>query len=433
MNIINIIEKKRDKRILNNEEIYFFIKGILNSTIADYQTSSLLMAIFLNGLNDEETYYLTKSIIENGEYIDFEGIDDKILDKHSTGGVGDKISLILGPILSAMGYKFLKMSGRSLGFTGGTLDKLESIPGFQTKQSDEWIEKTAQDLGFFIVSQSENIAEADKILYALRDVSATVDSIPLIASSILSKKFSFRNDSLVIDVKCGTGAFMENIDKAQELCMTMLAISKKFNRNTSFIITSMNKPLGRRVGNSSEIIEVCDFLKGNYRIYEDIYDEIKTLVYELLMNIDKVERHNVETNIKKVIESGAAFEQFLKFVKNQGGDISYIENTNKFTHAKYHTDIKSMDSGYLKSYKLKDIAKVLNELGAGRLRKEDSIDYSVSLYNHKNIGEKISSYDTIFTIESNEELSNEQISTLQSSILYSSESKREEHILKVIK
>ncbi len=225
MNIINIIEKKRDKKLLNKNEIDFFIKGILDESIADYQTSSLLMAIFLNGLNDEETYYLTKAIIDNGEYINFDGVDSTILDKHSTGGVGDKISLILGPILASMGYKFLKMSGRSLGFTGGTLDKLESIPGFKVNQSDEWIEKTANDLGFFIVSQSENIAKADRILYALRDVCASVDSIPLIASSILSKKFSFRNDSLLIDVKCGTGAFMESFDKAKELCDAMLNIS----------------------------------------------------------------------------------------------------------------------------------------------------------------------------------------------------------------
>lgn len=433
MNIINIIEKKRDKQILNKEEINYFVEGILNDSIADYQTSSLLMAIFLNGLNDDETYFLTQAIINNGEFIEFKGINDKILDKHSTGGVGDKISLILGPIISAMGYKFLKMSGRSLGFTGGTLDKLESIPGFQTKQSDDWIEKTAKDLGFFIVSQSDKIAKADRILYSLRDVTATVDSIPLIASSIMSKKFSFRNDSLVIDVKCGTGAFMDNIDKAKELCKAMLSISKAFNRKTSFIITSMNKPLGKRVGNSAEIIEVCDFLKGNYRIYKDLYDEINTLVYELLMNIDYVERSKVEDNIAKVIDSGAAFEQFLKFVYNQSGDISYIENTNKFARGKYHTDIKSLGSGYLDAYKLKNIAKTLNELGAGRLKKEDSIDYSVSLNNLVDIGQKISYGDTLFTIESNSELSKEQISILQNSVIYTDESKSEKHILKVIK
>lgn len=433
MNIINIIEKKRDKQILNKDEIYYFIKGILNNTIADYQISSLLMAIFLNGLNDEETYYLTKAIIDNGEYIDFKGIDSIILDKHSTGGVGDKISLILGPILSAMGYKFLKMSGRSLGFTGGTLDKLESIPNFQTKQSDDWIEKTAKGLGFFIVSQSEEIAKADKILYALRDVSATVDSIPLIASSILSKKFSFRNDSLVIDVKCGSGAFMDKIEKAEKLCKSMLAISKAFERKTSFIITSMNKPLGKRVGNNAEIIEVCDFLKGNYKNYLDLYDEINELVYELLLNVENVNYEEIKTKIKTVIESGAAFEQFLKFVKNQNGDISYIENTNRFPKAKFHTDIKVADSGYLKSYKLKNIAKILNELGAGRLKKDDHIDYSVALINYKDIGDKISYGDTIFTIESNMELSNEQISVLKDSIKLSDESIKEKHILKVIK
>lgn len=433
MNIINIIEKKRDKKLLNKNEIDFFIRGILDESIADYQTSSLLMAIFLNGLNDEETYYLTKAIIGNGEYVEFKGIDSAILDKHSTGGVGDKVSLILGPILASMGYKFLKMSGRSLGFTGGTLDKLESIPGFKVNQSDEWIKKTANDLGFFIISQSENIAKADKILYALRDVCASVDSIPLIASSILSKKFSFRNDSLVIDVKCGSGAFMENIDKARELCKAMLAISKAFQRKTTCTISSMNKPLGKRVGNNLEIIEVIDFLKGNYKDYDDLYDEINHIVYELILNIENVEYSFVKEKIKNVLDSGDAFEMFLKFVHNQGGDISYIENINKFDKAKFETEILADASGYLSSYKLKDIAKTLNELGAGRLKKEDKIDYTVGLINEKNIGDKIDKGDLLFTIKSNKELCPMQIKKLKESVVYADSSINDTHILEVIK
>lgn len=433
MNIINIIEKKRDKKLLNKDEINFFIRGILDESVADYQASSLLMAIFLNGLNDEETYYLTKAIIDNGEYVDFKGIDSAILDKHSTGGVGDKVSLILGPILASMGYKFLKMSGRSLGFTGGTLDKLESIPGFKVNQSDEWIKKTANDLGFFIISQSENIAKADKILYALRDVCASVDSIPLIASSILSKKFSFRNDSLVIDVKCGSGAFMENIDKARELCKAMLAISKAFQRKTTCIISSMNKPLGKRVGNNLEIIEVIDFLKGNYKDYDDLYDEINHIVYELILNIENVEYSFVKEKIKNVLDSGDAFEMFLKFVHNQGGDISYIEDINKFDKAKYETEILADASGYLSSYKLKDIAKTLNELGAGRLKKEDNIDYTVGLINEKNIGDKIDKGDLLFTIRSNKELCPMQIKKLKESVVYADSSINDTHILEVIK
>lgn len=433
MNIINIIEKKRDKKLLNKNEIDFFIRGILDESIADYQTSSLLMAIFLNGLNDEETYYLTKAIIDNGEYVDFKGIDSAILDKHSTGGVGDKVSLILGPILASMGYKFLKMSGRSLGFTGGTLDKLESIPGFKVNQSDEWIKKTANDLGFFIISQSENIAKADKILYALRDVCASVDSIPLIASSILSKKFSFRNDSLVIDVKCGSGAFMGNIDKARELCKAMLAISKAFQRKTTCIISSMNKPLGKRVGNNLEIIEVIDFLKGNYKAYDDLCDEINNIVYELILNIENVEYSFVKEKIKNVLDKGYAFEMFLKFVHNQGGDISYIEDINKFDKAKFETEILADACGYLGSYKLKDIAKTLNELGAGRLKKEDNIDYTVGLINEKNIGDKISKGDLLFTIKSNKELNSSQIKLLKDSIVYTDKSIKDKHILEVIK
>lgn len=433
MNIINIIEKKRDKKLLNKNEIDFFIRGILDESIADYQTSSLLMAIFLNGLNDEETYYLTKAIIDNGEYVDFKGIDSAILDKHSTGGVGDKVSLILGPILASMGYKFLKMSGRSLGFTGGTLDKLESIPGFKVNQSDEWIKKTANDLGFFIISQSENIAKADKILYALRDVCASVDSIPLIASSILSKKFSFRNDSLVIDVKCGSGAFMENIDKARELCNAMLSISKAFQRKTTCIISSMNKPLGKRVGNNLEIIEVIDFLKGNYKAYDDLYDEINHIVYELIRNIENVEYLSVREKIKNVLDNGDAFEMFLKFVHNQGGDISYIEDINKFDKAKYETEILADASGYLSSYKLKDIAKILNELGAGRLKKEDKIDYTVGLINEKNIGDKINKDDLLFTVKSNKELCPMQIKKLKESVVYADSSINDTHILEVIK
>lgn len=433
MNVINIIEKKRDKKLLNKDDINYFIKGILNESIADYQASSLLMAIFLNGLNDEETYYLTKAIIENGDYIDFKGIDSYILDKHSTGGVGDKLSLILGPILASMGYKFLKMSGRSLGFTGGTLDKLESIPGFEVNHSDEWIEKTAKDLGFFIVSQSESIAKADKILYALRDVCASVDSIPLIASSILSKKFSFRSDSLVIDVKCGSGAFMEDIDRARELSRAMLAISKAFQRNTTCIITSMNKPLGKRVGNNLEIIEVCDFLKGNYKVYDDLYEEIKHIVFELLTNLDELEYTEVERKVMDVLDNGSAFEMFLKFVHNQGGDTSYIENTNKFAKARYKTEILANDDGYIDHYMLKNIAMILNELGAGRLKKDDKIDYTVGLINERNIGDKVTKGDLLFTISSNETLAKEQIEGLQKSIVFTNKSVKEKHILEVLK
>ena len=334
MNILDIIAKKRDKEELTKEEIEFFVKGYTENSITDYQAAALVMAIYINGMNEREITDLTLSMAYSGDVLDLSSLGE-VVDKHSTGGVGDKITLILMPIVASLGIPVAKMSGRGLGFTGGTVDKLESIPGYITSVKVEDFIENVKKIGISLIGQTLNLAPADKKLYALRDTISCTESIPLIASSIMSKKIASGANKIVIDVTCGSGAFMKNVDEARELARVMTKIGELAGKETKCVITDMNEPVGYAVGNTLEVIEAIEVLKGNI-MPEDIKNIITELGGNMLLLSNKIS--NLEEGKNKILENisnGKAYNKFLELVKNQGGDISYIENTNKFEKAKH--------------------------------------------------------------------------------------------------
>lgn len=390
MTIIDIIEKKKNKQELTHEEISFVISGMLNKTIEDYQISSLLMAIVLNGMTLEETTYLTEEMLNSGEKIDLSAIDGIIVDKHSTGGVGDKVTLILGPLLASLGIKIAKMSGRGLGHTGGTIDKLEAIPGYKVELSREEFIKQVNDIGISIISQSGNIVPADKKLYALRDVTGTVDSIPLIASSIMSKKIASGADLIFIDVKVGNGALMKTLEGAKELATTMIEIGKKFNKTVICILTDMNEPLGYAIGNSLEVKEAIDTLKG-YGPTDvlELIVSIASLVLQKTKNIDEEEARNL---CMKKITSGEAYNKFEQLVESQHGNLSEMKISNRIF------SIKSQKEGYLNKIDALGLGEIARIIGAGRLTKEDTIDPSVGLVLSKKTGDYVNVGDELVKV-----------------------------------
>ena len=400
MRIIDIIEKKREKKELSKEEIDFFITEYTNGNVKDYQAAALVMAIFLNGMTDKETTDLTLAMAYSGEVLDLSTLEEIIVDKHSTGGVGDKVSLILLPLVSSLGVPVAKMSGRGLGFTGGTVDKLEAIPGYKTGIEMEDFIKNVEEIGISMISQTLNLAPADKKLYALRDSISCVESIPLIASSIMSKKIASGAQKIVLDVTVGKGAFMKNLEEAKKLSNTMIQIGKLANRETVCVLTNMNEPLGYAVGNSLEVIEAVDFLKGN------MPEDVKQVVLELGSYMIKLSGrgNDLEENKQKMltnIENGKAYEKFLEMVKNQGGDISYLDNTEKFEKAKYIEPVLSSKNGYVQEIECEKIGKIACKLGAGRAKKEDDIDYSVGVVLCKKVGDKIQEGEKIAYIHAN--------------------------------
>lgn len=406
MNILQIIEKKRNRQELTQQEITYFIKGYTKGEIPDYQASALLMAIYLNGMTDEELVNLTMAMAKSGDILDLSAIQGTIVDKHSTGGVGDKVSIILLPLVSSLGVKVAKMSGRGLGFTGGTVDKLESIPGYRTNISEEEFVKNVNEIGISMISQTANLAPADKKLYALRDSIACVDSIPLIASSIMSKKIASGADKIVLEVTYGKGAFMKTIEEARNLAEEMVKIGKLAGRETVYILTDMNQPLGYAVGNTLEIIEAVKFLRG-----EQLPEDLKEVVLELGSLMIKLAGlgDNLEKNKKAMIENienGKAYQKFLQMVERQGGDITYIENLDKFEKAKYVKEIISEKSGIIKEIPADVVAKYVCDLGAGRIRKEDKIDMAVGVVLHKKVGDKMEKGEVIATIYSNKPIEN---------------------------
>lgn len=377
MNILEIISKKRDKKELTKEEIEYFVQNYTNGNIADYQASSLIMAIFLNGMTKQETTNLTLAMANSGEILDLSSLGKIIVDKHSTGGVGDKVSLIVLPIIASMGIPVVKMSGRGLGFTGGTADKLESIPGYETQIDINTFVKNVEKIGISMITQTLDLAPADKKLYALRDATSCVESIPLIASSIMSKKIAGGANKIVIDVTCGSGAFMKNIEDARKLAIEMIEIGKLANKETKCIITNMNEPLGHAVGNNLEVIEAIEFLNG-----KNIPEDLKEVVLELGSEMIKLAGlgNNKEENKKKMMETilnGKAYKKFLELVQNQGGDISYIYNVNKFPKAKFIEPIIANEEGYIYEINAKEVGEIACELGAGRIKKEDNIEPEV--------------------------------------------------------
>ena len=412
MNILDIIAKKRDKKELTKDEIEYFVKGYTDGSITDYQAAALVMAIYINGMNERETTDLTLFMAHSGDVLDLSSLGE-VVDKHSTGGVGDKITLILMPIVASLGIPVAKMSGRGLGFTGGTVDKLESIPGYNTNVPvDEFIQNVKK-IGISLIGQTLNLAPADKKLYALRDTISCTESIPLIASSIMSKKIASGANKIVIDVTCGSGAFMKNIESAKELARVMTKIGELAHKETKCIITDMNQPVGYAVGNTLEVIEAIDVLKGKI-LPEDIKHIITELGANMLILADKAS--SIEEGKEKILENlknGKGYEKFIELVQNQGGDISYIENTDKFAKAKYILPIIAEKSGVVEELDAYKIGKLSVFLGAGRMKKEDNIQKEVGFVFHKKVGDKVEKGEVLGYVHANEkDKANEVINQL---------------------
>ena len=412
MNILEIIAKKRDKNQLSKEEIEFFIEGYTNGGITDYQAAALVMAIFINGMDNEETTSLALAMANSGDVLDLSRFGKNVVDKHSTGGVGDKVTLILGPMLSSLGIPVAKMSGRGLGFTGGTIDKLESIPGYNVGISIEQFMKNVEEIGISLMGATLNLAPADKKLYALRDTISTVESIPLIASSIMSKKIAAGANKIVLDVTCGKGAFMKTKEDAVLLSKTMSEIGKLAGKETVCVLTNMDEPLGYAVGNSLEMIEGIEFLQNKME------PDVKEVVLELGAWMVKLsgKGDNLEENKKLLIENvenGKAYNKFLKLVERQGGDIEYIKDTSKFEKAKYILPVISNKTGYVKSLNAEKVGRISGSLGAGRIRKEDNIDMSVGIIIKKKTSDFIQEGDIVAYIHANnEELGKQKVDEL---------------------
>lgn len=392
MDILDIIDKKEKRETLTKEELQYVIDGYLNGSIKDYQMSALLTEIDLLGLSEEETVNLTDIMLKSGETLDL-GFDN-LADKHSTGGVGDKTTIVLAPLVASLGVKVAKMSGRGLGHTGGTIDKLESIKGFQTSMSLEDFKKQVDEIGLALVGQMGNLVPADKKIYALRDVTGTVDSIPLIASSIMSKKLASGAKNIVIDLKVGSGALVNNLSEAKELARLMVKIGKENNRNIACVLTDMDEPLGNAVGNSLEVIEALNTLKGDGP--EDLTNlviKLGTLMTSMSLNISEEE---AKKRIKENLYNGKGYEKMLEWVKAQGGNINDIPS------AKHQKQIISKEEGYISHIDALEIGKLSRKLGAGRLSKDDNIDLSVGIVLNHKVGDHINKGDVLATIFYNE-------------------------------
>ncbi len=399
MRMYDIIENKRNGKELTGEEIEFFIKGYTDGIIPDYQASAFCMAVYFKGMTEKETVILTKAMANSGDIVDLSMFGNLSADKHSTGGVGDKTSLIVAPIVASLGAKVTKMSGRGLGHTGGTVDKLESIPGYKTTLSGKEFISQVKNVGMAIIGQSGNLTPADKKLYALRDVTATVDSIPLIVSSIMSKKIAAGSHNIVLDVKCGSGAFMKTLENAEILANEMVKIGKGCGRNTAALITDMDMPLGSAIGNSLEVIEAVKVLKGE--LDNDLKEVCVALASELISLVLSVPHNEAQKMVNDSIDSGKAYEKMKEWISAQGGDVSFIENTEKFPKAEYSCDILSEIDGYITSMDTEKIGLASVILGAGRECKEDSIDFSAGIMIYKKTGEKIYKGDKIATLFTN--------------------------------
>lgn len=402
MNIQEIIAKKRDGETLNKEEINYFITKYTDGSVTDYQAAALIMAIYINGMNKEETTALTLEMAKSGDILDLSEVSKNVIDKHSTGGVGDKITLVLMPIIASLGIPVAKMSGRGLGFTGGTVDKLESIPGYKTEIDINTFIKDVKKIGISLIGQTANLAPADKKIYALRDTINCVSSMPLIASSIMSKKIAAGANKIVLDVTVGNGAFMKNKEDATKLSNMMKDIGSLAGRETVCILTNMSEPVGYSIGNTLEIIETVECLKGN--IPEDIKEIITTIGSYIIKLSGKGD--NLEENKKMILENvqnGKAYNKFLELVENQNGDIEYIKDTSKFEKAKYIIPVIAEKNGFIEELNAEKVGQISVLLGAGRLRKEDSIDKVVGIVLNKKIADKVEKGEVLAYIHANDE------------------------------
>ncbi|WP_432355072.1 pyrimidine-nucleoside phosphorylase [Sporosarcina sp. A2] len=402
MRMVDVIQKKRDDETLTKEEIQFFVNGYTDGSIPDYQASAFLMATYFSGMDAEEQGYLTMAMASSGDQIDLSAIEGIKVDKHSTGGVGDTTTLILAPLVAACGVPVAKMSGRGLGHTGGTLDKLEAIEGFHVEITEEDFVRQVNDLKLAVIGQSGNLTPADKKLYALRDVTATVDSIPLIASSIMSKKIAAGADAIVLDVKTGDGAFMKTTEDAEALAQSMVAIGKEVGRNTMAVISDMSQPLGYAIGNALEVREAIDTLKGEGP--EDLTELCLVLGSKMLIAGGKAKSsHDARKKLTKVIQDGSALELFAKFLEAQGGNAAIVENPDLLPTAAYQIELKSPTTGFITKMEADEIGVAAMLLGAGRATKEDHIDLAVGIVLTKKIGDSVKAGETIAIIHSNTE------------------------------
>ena len=393
MRMYDVIKKKRDGEALSAEEIRAFIEGYSKGEIPDYQAAALCMAIFFRGMSDEETTELTLAVRDSGERLDTSRIKGLRVDKHSTGGVGDKTSLVVAPIVASLGLTVAKMSGRGLGHTGGTIDKLEAIPGFCTGLAVSEFERIVNETGIAIVGQSATLAPADKMLYALRDVTATVDSMPLIASSIMGKKLAADDDCIVLDVKTGSGSFMKELEDSRTLAKLMVAIGKRAGKRISALITDMDRPLGYAVGNSLEVVEAIEALQGKGP--EDLVELSLALASQILFLADKGTIEECRALAQDAITSGKALDTFAKMVEAQGGDPEYIYHPEKFATAPYSREVKVTQSGYIASVDTEKYGLASLLLGAGRNTKEDEIDLTAGYMIQKKTGDYVSTGDTL--------------------------------------
>lgn len=402
MNAVDIISKKRDGKELSASEIEFFIKAYLNGDIPDYQASALLMAIYFRHMSEKETFDLTRVMLHSGDIVDLSDIHGTKVDKHSTGGVGDKVTLIVAPIAASCGVPIAKMSGRGLGFTGGTIDKLESIPGFKTTLEPADFHKQVNEIGIAVIGQSGHIAPADKKLYALRDVTATVENLSLIASSIMSKKLAAGSDAILLDVKCGKGAFMKSEDAAKALAELMCKIGSSQGKKTAAIISDMSEPLGHAVGNSLEVIEAIELLKAN----------IEGELLKLCLNISGAmiylggKASSIDEGIalaESAISSGRALQKLAEMIEYQGGNKAVIDDYSLFPEAKLSAEIKALHSGYIESIDAEGIGLASQHSGAGRASKEDEIDHSAGIRLLAKKGDKVETSDVIAIVYSSDE------------------------------
>lgn len=411
MRMYDIIYKKRQGMELSKEEIDYFIFEYTKGNIPDYQVSALMMAIYFNKMSREETFFLTNAMMHSGEQIDLSKISGIKVDKHSTGGVGDTTTLVIGPLIAACGVPVAKMSGRGLGHTGGTIDKLESIRGFHVELSiDEFIQKV-NDIQLAVIGQSVDLAPADKKLYSLRDVTATVDNISLIASSIMSKKLAAGANAILLDVKVGSGAFMKSFDEALLLAQEMVQIGNSMNRETMAVLTDMNQPLGYAIGNALEVKEAIDIL--NNKGPDDLKQLCITLAAYMLLLAKKVNSYNeAEEMLVNKLSSGAALEKFKEFVGAQGGDISMIDNTDKFLKGRFHKTVLADVDGYIEHIQTDRIGLSALILGAGRETKESPIDLTAGILFYKKIGDKVIKGDILADLYTNDESKLTQASTV---------------------
>ena len=402
MRMVDLIQKKRDGGVLSEEEIKFIVSGYTSGDITDYQMSALLMSIYFEDMTDEEITCLTMEMSQSGDVIDLSEIEGIKVDKHSTGGVGDTTTLVLAPLVASVGAAVAKMSGRGLGHTGGTIDKLEAIPGFQVEIPNDDFIRLVNESYVAVTGQSGDLAPADKKIYALRDVTATVDSIPLIASSIMSKKIASGADAIVLDVTTGDGAFMKNLEDAERLAHTMVRIGKLANRQTMAIISDMSQPLGNAIGNANEIKEAIDALKGEGP--EDLMEMVYTLGSQMVVLAKKADTlEEAREMLEESIQNGQATEKFKEMIRNQGGDDSVVDNPEKLPQAKYVIEVPAKQSGVISKMVADQIGIAAMLLGAGRRTKEEPIDYAVGLFLNKKVGDQVKEGESLVTIYANRE------------------------------